>query len=222
MEILLGPALNLLPMLVLGGVFVAGTLRYAQARGVLRTGTLSIIDYPWLSRIAIGFRVLYAGLLTVGQYYVWDQASFTRTFLNAPVTALPIPFIRDLPWLFGTKLGYFILSSVVHFWLNVALSLGVAWLFFLFLAALKRHRERFFEVGEIELGYLCALVVGWPNVALFVFLTFAAVVAISIVRGIAMGQRYTTLGWPFIAAAIVTVFFGSALTDLLNLGVLRI
>lgn len=106
--------------------------------------------------------------------------------------------------------------------MNVLLSIVVAFAFYAFLKALKKHNDRFFHEGETELGLLLALIVGWPNFVVFVPLVFLAVVLVSIFRGIYMKEMYTTLGTPMLLAALITMIFGSYLIGAFGLTVLKI
>ena len=179
------------------------------------------------SRILWGtaiFRVLYAILLTIAQYIAWSHNALAKIFLNSPlmmpdnISVLPSWFI----WLFKSTKGYFLFYAFGRFWLGAFLAIGVAFLWFLFLKALKRHRERFFDTGEVALGFLGALVVGWPMVVVFIPLIFFAVVIMSILRRLVWGYRYTTLGTPFVLAMLATLLVGPWLIQHSWLAVLKI
>jgi hypothetical protein len=132
-------------------------------------------------------RVLYAALATFGQYKIWADPVFKGVFFEN---------------------NYFAKYSLSRFWLNVALSFLFAFLFWLFLERLKRHRERFFEEGEVLLGTLAALIVGWPLQPVFVIAVFFSVVIISVFRSVAFKEMYTTLGGPFLLATLICLLFG--------------
>jgi hypothetical protein len=87
---------------------------------------------------------------------------------------------------------------------------------------LQRHRERYFEAGEVELGALMVLVVGWPGFLVFIPVVFLAVVLISIIRGILWKEAYTTLGLPFFIAALVSLGFTPALIAFFKLAAFSI
>jgi hypothetical protein len=161
----------------------------------------------------IGFGVFYAALLSFVQYFVWNSNKFTKILLNS----------ADEKWnLFNYKFGYFLHYILLHFWLNVLISVCAGFLFYLFLIFLKKYRERFFEDGEVELGFALALIVGWPNFVVFIPLIFVFVIFISIFKALFLKQMYTTLGWPMIFAALVVLIWGDFLINVLKLGVLRI
>ncbi|MEK7630141.1 MAG: hypothetical protein AAB432_02035 [Patescibacteria group bacterium] len=171
----------------------------------------------------IGFRALYALLLTAGQYYVWSKNSFTESFLNKPLgDTVPLGFVKDLPWIFNSKFGYFIFYSWGRFWLDVVISIGAALIFWWFLKVLERHKERFFETGETTLGLLCALVVGWPRFIAFVPLIFFSVLIVSIFRRLAFKEEFTTLSYSFLFALLLTLAFGGAILGYFNLNLLAV
>lgn len=182
-----------------------------------------VISHKLLVISSVAFRVLYAFALTVGQYYVWANDLLGKSFLNFSLpAALPISATQHLPWLFANRFGYFLFYSYGRFWLNVVVAVAVSYVFYLFLQALRKYRERFFKEGEMELGFLCALAVGWPYFVIFVPLVFVLVVIVSIFRRFLFKEFYTTLGPPFILAVFTTLIFGERIINILNLNVLKI
>ena len=159
-------------------------------------------SYKSLIVVLVGFRIFYAAFLTVIQYYAWSKGTLTKFLLNSP--------------------RYFLFYAFGRFWLNALIAIAAAFAFYLFLKFLKKYRERFFEESETELGFLAALLVGWPNFVIFVALVFVSVVLLAVFRRLALRKMYTTLGWPFLLAALLTLIWGSWLIQILHLGVLRI
>lgn len=215
--------LAMMPKLFFWAVFVCAAIIYATRNGERWVRFHSIVTQKRLLIATIGFRVAYAALLTTLQYFSWAAGGLGALFLKESLDAsLPIPFVHSLSWIFGSRFGYFIFYSILHFWVNLALSLFAAWVFYRFLILLKRHKERFFDAGEIELGFLSALIVGWPTFTIFVPLIFLFVVLTSLVRLIVFKETYTTLGWPFILAAAATLLFGGFLLAATGLSVLSV
>ncbi|MFA6407109.1 MAG: hypothetical protein WCV80_00185 [Candidatus Paceibacterota bacterium] len=177
-----------------------------------------------LARTMIYFRIIYAGILSTFQYFVWANGGGLGTFfLNAPLDAtIPVSIFKYAPWIFSNSFGYFIFYSWGRFWLNALLSVLVAWAFYKLLIVFKRYNERFFEEGETELGYVTALLAGWPLIVIFVPIVFFCVVLISIFRLIFFRETLTTLGWPFLLSIFATAFIGSTLLTLLHWGVLKV
>ena len=104
----------------------------------------------------------------------------------------------------------------------IVASLLVAGAFYLFLLFLAKYQERFFEKGEIALGFLLGLTVGWPNFIVFLPLVFIAVIFVSILRLIFLKEAYTTLGAPLLLAAFTAILFGDYFINLLGLAAFRI
>ncbi len=215
--------LAMLPTLFFWALFVFAIFGYVVRHSERWSGFRKTISIKKLIFATIGFRIIYAGLLTGLQYVTWASGGIGEFFLRESIDkSLPIPFIQSLPWIFGSQWGYFIFYSLLHFWVNVVLSLFVAWIFYRFLILLKRYRERFFDEEEIELGFLVALLVGWPAFTLFVPLVFLSVVLTSLARLIVWKEAYTTLGWPFILATLITFLFSSFLLTATGLSVLLV
>lgn len=164
-----------------------------------------------LVKITIGFYVVYAAFLTWGQYYVWSQNSLGKIFL-----------VSDRFGVLDGSSGYFLFYSYLRFWLGPAIAILAGFIFYLFLKSLKRYRERFFEEGETELGFLSALLAGWPQFAVFLPLVFLGVVLISAFRLIVFKERFTTLGWPLLISLLPVLVWGGALIEMLGLKALRI
>lgn len=203
--------LTWLPKLFLIAIFLAVVFLYVL-RGKF-SNKFFLFFYKLGFLIPIGFGIFYAFLLSAAQYFIWNKDEFTKILLTS---------IDENSAFFSYKYGYFIHYILLHFWLSVLISIGVAFAFYAFLFFLKKYRERFFEDGEVELGFVLALIVGWPNFVIFIPLIFAFVIIISIIRVLFLREMYTTLGWPMIFAALTVLIFGNNLIDILKLGVLKI
>ena len=147
-----------------------------------------------LAGAAIAFRFLFAGVKTGLQYSLWMSSALSR-FLLPP----------------HQNIAIFLHYSWTHFWLNAFISTGAALLFFGILRLLQSHNPRYFEAGEAELGFVMALVVGWPQFIVFIPAVFLLVVGISIVRGVFLHEPYTTLGLPFFIAAVAASLIAGTL-----------
>lgn len=161
--------------------------------------------YMVLAITAIAFRFVLAGVKTGLQYYAWTLSDISK-FMLPPHQSI------------GVLLRY----SWTHFWLNALISIGAALLFFIILRILRSHNSRYFETGEVELGFLMALVVGWPGFLVFISASFFAVILISIIRGIFLKEAYTTLGLPFFIAAAVAIGFTPIIITALRMTALSI
>jgi hypothetical protein len=164
--------------------------------------------FLWLIYGVASFRVLYAAFITAGQYYIWNQDEFTRIFLSSSN---------------GGLAGYFLPYTGFRFWLgSVVFTFVLAGSFALLLRYLRKRKETYFEHGEVELGVLMMLLVGWPEGILFLSLLAFTVVFVSVFRMFVWRNPYTTLGTPFIIAAALTLLRGERLIELLGWGVLRV
>lgn len=217
---LLGPFLSFLPIIVFSAIALGTIIRYINSDGEL---SYSLPSYRTLARSMILFYILYACILTVGQYYVWSQDP-TQTFLNSPIdSSLPIPIVSSIPWFQTNPLGYFVLYSFIRFWIQPLLSIAMAYAFLYFLKILVKYRARFFEEGDVILGFLTALIVGWPAIIVFLIVTFLSVLIISVIRLVRYNEQFTTLGPSFIIGMIVGLFAANTtFIELLGFGVLRI
>jgi hypothetical protein len=169
-------------------------------------------------------KIINAGLLMYLQYSLWKQSgAMGEVFLTSPVSkSLPMDTAKNFSWLLDNKFGYFLFYSWGRFWLSVVISIVVAFALYWLLRVFKRNNERFFNVGETELGLLCALIVGWPSFVLFIPLVFLSVIVISIIRLLFFKEQYTTLGGPFILATAVVIVFSGYLISLFGLVVLKV
>ncbi|MEK9183977.1 MAG: hypothetical protein AAB890_02805 [Patescibacteria group bacterium] len=217
--------LEWLPEIFFWAIFLASAYLYFYK---FRQGTINYALY--YRRLIVGlisFRVFYAALLTISQYYIWSQNKFTQLLLNSPLD-LSMPAsgiftkICQLSIVNCQKSGYFLFYSYGRFWLNALISIAAAFVFYLFLRALQKHQARFFEEGETELGLLSALIVGWPNFIVFLLLVFITVILVSVSRRLFFSEIYTTFGVPFLLSVLLLLLFGNKLTTLLNLNVLYI
>ncbi len=220
MTFLLTEFLPMLPIVVLWLVYFCSIAVFLKKEWLGRFISMKVLIVS-----TIVFRVIYAGLLSVTQYYVWYSQEFTKLLINSPLGS-EVPLSNFLRGILGpvldSNLGYFLFYSWGRFWIGALLSIFIAFCFYAFLRALRKYNDRFFYKGEIELGLLLALVVGWPNFVVFVPLIFLAVVLVSIFRGIYFKEAYTTLGAPMLLAALLTMIFGSSLIKFLGLAVLKI
>lgn len=153
----------------------------------------------------ICFRFFYSLTLTVVQYYVWQHNEFSKLLLPP-----------------HQPIKYFLQYSWTNFWFSAVLSVGASFLFWLLLKTFKKYQGRFFAEREPELGFLCALIVGWPNFIIFVALAFTLAIIISSFQTIFLKKFHTAFILPFLLAALAVLFFGSRLVDILGLGVFRI
>jgi hypothetical protein len=155
--------------------------------------------------VSVTFFLALALFLSVAQYLTWAADPFS---------------VKLLPP--HQPISYFLKYAGTHFWLGLFFSLIVALAFFLFLRALARRNERFFEEGEVELGALLAFIAGWPRIVVFFPAVFLAVVLMSGAKMALRKGAYTTLGVPFFAGLFAALVAGSFVLDALGLRTLTI
>lgn len=200
---LFGPVLIWAPKIFFLGMFVCGVSWYVfRNRGNFELQYFSLKKLIWW---AIIFRVGYAAIATWGQYHIWAGQELTQLLLPP-----------------HQSISYFLGYVGLRLWLNVGLSIGLSYLFYKFLERLRLRNERFFEDGEVQFGWLMALVVGWPGFILLIPFIFGSVILVSLVRIIVFRKQFTTLGWPILVATAAVLLWGKPLLDLFNLEAFKI
>ncbi|MBT9171162.1 MAG: hypothetical protein DDT18_01531 [Actinobacteria bacterium] len=186
-------------LVVLGIIFLTAFYFYFSKKDKLKFLINKLIV------AALSFSALLAIVKTINQYYVWSGNELSQLLLPP-----------------HQSIDYFVFYAFGRFWLGVLIGVAVSFLFYLFLKFLEKRQNRFFIEGETALGFLTALIVGWPNFVIFLPLVFISTVLIAIYRRLILKEPYTTLGYPFLLAAGLVLIFGKAIIAVLNLGVLRI
>ncbi len=202
-EFFIGPFLVWFPRVFLGVILILSVALYFRQN--LSEPRAAVKYFKRLAVVTASFYFLYASMETLAQYYVWSRDSFSKLFL---------PPYQDL--------SYFVFYSFGRFWLNAMLAALAALVFYFFLRMLSRHRGGLFKEGEKELGFIMALVSGWPGIVLFIPLVFVITVILAIVRLVIFKLRTTTLGLPFIISAATVLLWGSELITLFHLNVLKV
>ncbi len=175
------------------GVIIAAAI-YALVRTEAWFKTLTVIFLCW--------SVAYAAFLTIGQYLVWSMDPFLHALVFVPVApqgVVPSALVPLLS-LFHFPHGYFIFYALDHFWMPLIVALVLAGLFYGVLRALRRWRRDIFSVQEMEIGFLCALLSGWPGIVILIPLALLSALLFSIVRLVWMHEERSSLAAPFIAA----------------------
>lgn len=185
-----GPAILYFAIAVIAGfIYCRPVYMQARARRFMR-----------LAIVAIALRVAIAIGKTVVQYYAW-LSSDTSRFLLPPYQSITV--LLRYGW--------------THFGLNALISIGSAVLFLFILRSLRTYNARYFDDGEVELGFVMALVVGWPSFMVFVLAVFLSVIIVSIVRGLFYRQPYTTFGVPFLVGYVIALIVSGHLINVLKL-----
>jgi hypothetical protein len=213
--------LEWLPKIFFGIILILAAIHYVRQSRGLPTSTK--IAYKKLIIYTLLFYAAFGILLTYGQYWIWDQTEFTRIFLSSPLEREALePIFKSFFWMFDHKLGYFMNYVLGRFWLELFISVGLAYFFYALLRLVRRHREEFFLEGETELGLLAALTAMWPNFVIFLPAVFLLVILFSIFRQVWYKESFTTLGYPFLVAGFITLLLGDFLIKILNLTFLKV
>ncbi|MDI6717879.1 MAG: hypothetical protein QMD86_02470 [Patescibacteria group bacterium] len=144
-------------------------------------------------------------LKTVIQYYDWRKSDLSK-FLLPPYQPIE----------------YFISYSFKHFWLNYILAIIAAFIFYSIMKFFEKKNTRLFNEGEIELGTLMPLILGWNYFLVFIPVCFAVFLIVSIIKKIIFKENYSTISLPIILAGIIILIWGNRIIALLNLSVLKI
>jgi hypothetical protein len=107
----------------------------------------------------------------------------------------------------------------MRFFLGVLLTIGASVVWYIFLKALQKYRSRLFEEGEVELGLLCAVLVGWPLIVVFIPITLLIFVLIAVARRIVLKKEFTTIAIPLFLALVIVIWAGEII---MKVGVLRV
>lgn len=165
----------------------------------------------YLAGAAVTLKVAWAGLLTWGQWTVWQNS--LPELLGLPLAQA----VRLEGWLaFFEPLkaapgGYFWFYAFGRFWLPLVLSLSVSLLWWLGLRLLERLRPGALLAGEARLGLATAVLAGWPGFLLYLPLGLALAAVTGLYRMLRGWLTPTRLGWPLILAAAVALVWGSGL-----------
>lgn len=214
---LLNPYFPFIRTLFFGVILATLFVFYLEPRG---RDEKNISRSRTLIKISIIFRLFYPLLLSTGQWYLWSEGTFQSLFLTLPLDPLvPLPFSLPPP---SFSSGYFAYYVFGRFWLEELLTIASAFLLYYFLKRLKAHNKRFLEKREVMLGLLAPLVVGWPNLIIFILFFVLLMVGFSLFRLLWFKQSYTQFGVPLLFALLITFLGGNWLIELFHLTVLII
>lgn len=187
------------PLVFTVGVFLLAAIFYFL--GGQKNKRLQKILIP----VYLFFVLVLALSKSILQYRAWQSSDFGKLLLP------PYQSIK-----------YFLFYSFTHFWFGALVGLAAAALFYLFLRRVAKNRDWLFIEGEQELGFLCALLSGWPGFVIFLPLVFIIMLPLSLFRRLVLKEERTTMGAALILAAGAVLLLGNWLISWLGLGVLRI
>lgn len=205
--------LNTIALLVWVIFFCVILVRY------VRPGWVRDISYRTLLLKAFALHLFYAAFVTWGQYYTWATSSdFTRGLLAAPLPKeAPLwGMLEYMRPLFEGSLGYFAYYAFGRFFLNILVLFLVAGFLYTILK-FWNTRQKSFEGDGPELLFILMLIVGWPGVILFVPLAFLVAILFSVVALLFFKKDQISLVPAFLVATPVSLIFGKAILESLNL-----
>ena len=172
---------------------------------------LLLYDYVKNKRVSAGFVkfgilflmsvfIMTACFSTSIQFQVWEKD---------PLSQYILPPFRSI--------DYFYNYAIYRFWLPYILDVAIAlaWSFYLVLLC-KYSNKRFLDEKEVYLGFLTALIAGWPNFIIYVFAVFGLLVIKQIFNYYILQKRELIPIAPYMIIAAITVlslslYFGDRL-----------
>lgn len=136
-------------------------------------------------------------LLTIAQYSAFMSSEFGRMLL--PPTQ---------SW------SYFIEYVLIRYWLPFGLTILLAAAWYGFMRLIKARSERYLAVGELELTTVVLVAVGWPHILILLPLAALCLLLVSMIKLVIFRIQLTTLGLPFLLAALATLLFASEIQKL--------
>lgn len=194
-------SLNYIPLIVfsLATIFIIGFYVYSKLykkQEVVNKKTLLYVAWA-----LIGFRVIYSIVLSTLQYLTWKKDTGIGQFFLPP----------------HKSISYFLNYSWIHFFASVVFSVGIAFVFYFILKAIKKHREEIFEEGELELALASTLIIGWPSAVLFIALSFLMLLVVSVIKQIFFKEQFATITLPLLISLPIIFVLGGKLIKILHL-----
>lgn len=178
MRIFLQHIVPILPQL--SAILFTGTALYLYRK----QNAAFLIPARWFMVAGFGWQIMWAGLLTFLQYWVWSQSDFTRLLLPP-----------------HQPLSYFLIY-VGRFWLPVLTIITCALLWFYFCAIANKIKPVFGKgVSAWFAGGM--LVLGWPYGLLFLFATLL----FAFLRGLMLLKKSVRPELDIVMASVVTLPF---------------
>ncbi len=200
-----GPFLAFLPVIFFILIFAALIANYFFKGNASRSRILHRLTPDLLLVAVIIFRVAYAALLSLLQYYIWSHDAFSK-FLLPPYQSIK----------------YFLFYAGYHFWLSTLIAFFLAFAFWLSLFIASLFRKNLFVDGELKLALLASMIVGWPDFIAFLPLIFALAVIYSLLNFFWLKKETIHLGGVFILSALIAAFLGPLLISLSGLADLQV
>jgi hypothetical protein len=195
--------LNYSPLVVLPVIFLLAVIFFWKRR-----------NFFFLIWIMIGFHLGLALVKSILQYLVWNSGGITQSLLNLPLKKLDFGWFENLPIFTDFSHGYFVYYIWNHFWKEAILSIAAAIGVYIIFLLLRKYKSRLISIHESELGFLFCLLVGWPQIILFLPLVLFLSVVYSILNWFYKREAFCSLFLPFAVSAGIMLVFSAQLQAL--------
>jgi hypothetical protein len=194
---------NYLPFLAVVIIFILAIFFYRKKR-----------NFWLLIWLMVGVDLVLALLKSIMQYFVWEQDGLTHILNNLPLKKLSISWFNDLPIFTGYGHGYFLYYAWNHFLIQPILSIVAAFVVYFICVFFRKRKSNLFLNYEAELVLLFLLLIGWPQVVIFLPLTVLVGVFVSIFNYYYKHQAACFLFLPLVISAVLMFVFSSQLAAL--------
>jgi hypothetical protein len=171
-------------------------------------------NFFFLVWVMVGFHLGLAAIKSILQYLVWNSGGITQSLLNLPLKKLDLGWFENLPIFTNFSHGYFAYYIWNHFWKEALLSIIVSSAAFGVFLLLRKYKSSLISVHESELGFLFCLLVGWPQIILFLPLVLLLSVVYSIFNWFYKHEAFCSLFLPFAVGAAIMLIFSTQLQAL--------
>lgn len=177
------------------------------------------ISWTWILVGVVALHLVYAVLLTWGQYVEWGKMPFTKTLLAQPLPT-PTPLAGALEWarpLFNQPGGYFAHMVFMKFYLNIIVLFALVGFFAMLLKLRAYYRPYNFQEGEVVAISVALLVAGWPGVIVLLPFGFTLAIVFSLASLLLFKTLRTYLAPAFLVLLPIVLVWGVPFLKATNL-----
>lgn len=195
--------LNYSPLVVIPVVFLLAVFLFWKKK-----------NFFFLVWIMICFHLVLAAVKSLLQYLVWNSGGITQSLLSLPLKKLNLGWFENLPIFTNYSHGYFTYYIWNHFWKEALLSIIFSVAAYGIFILLRKYKSSLISVHESDLGFLFCLLVGWPQIILFLPLVLLLSVIYSTFNWFYKREAFCSLFLPFTVSAAVMLIFSTQLQAL--------
>jgi hypothetical protein len=163
--------------------------------------------------VMIGFHLGLAALKSILQYWVWSQSQLTEILLRLPVEKSAPGWFVQLPIFSKFSHGYFMYYIWNNFWREALFSLTAAFIVYGMFFLLRRHDPHSLTDWENKLILLLAMLVGWPQIILFLPLILLLTLIFIMGKMIFRQGISCSLIYPLFIGTVLMLIFNKQTTD---------